>query len=465
MLIRLSRHAFVRHFDNMSEVINQRNDAKYWLQDAEVFLRFIDRTPRREDEIIRMIADVYDCRPEDVAGDFLNFADNISGVLLRGADEAELADQETEFHYYTMAELRGMESVDAGAMEKTPTESEKDGDIVGALAAYFHAHPTPHDLHMDLTSACTERCVHCYIPEYKNRFLPVDAICRIMDEYRAMNGLRITFSGGEPMLHPQFCDILRRARQHDLVIYVLSNLTLLDEETARVLKEVDIHYLQTSVYSMIPEVHEAITRRSGSFAETMRGIDLMRKYDIPLKINTPVMEENFDSWQTVKTFAAERNYKFMSNAGLSGRTNHDNSNLDHALSAEHMACYLRGCQDCDPWQKGVRPGADDPICNILEQKINVDSQGNYYPCDGCHGLILGNCHEMSLEQVWNGVKANELRALKQKDYSDCLVCSDREFCKVCPTNNFSETGDIFKHIPIRCSMAKLKHQIHEEQSC
>ncbi len=455
-----SRHTFLRHFGEMSLSQNQRNGAKYLLRDAEPFLRFIAREPRKEKEIIRDIASFYGCPPEEVAEDFRAFAESISGALLRGENEAELSAQEPEFRYFSAEEVKNLEKGTSFAGDGA-AEPEPEENIADELSAYFQDHPSPQELHIDLTSACTERCVHCYIPDYKNRFLPFETVCRILEEYRGMNGLRVTFSGGEPMLHPQFREILRHARKCDLMIYILSNLTLLDEETAKILAEVDIHYLQTSVYSMIPAVHESITRRPGSFAETMLGIGLMRKYNIPLKINTPVMMENFESWRSVKDFCADQNYKFLSNASLTGRTNHDNSNLDHALTADRMECYLRNCQDCDPWNKSVRKDAEEPICNILEQKINVDSQGNYYPCDGCHGLILGNCNEMSLEQVWNGVKANMLRGVKQKDYLECLNCADREFCKICPTNNFNETGDIFKHIPQRCALAKIKRAVYE----
>ena len=449
----------------MSEVINQRNDAKYWLQDAEPFLRFIAREPRKEEEIIRDIADVYGCPQEDVAEDFRTFAESISGALLRGKNEAEMSAQEPEFRYYSTEELKALEPITPSPVQKGSAKPESEENIYNELSSFFHKHPTPQNLHIDLTSACTERCVHCYIPEYKNQFLPFEKVCRILDEYRGMNGLRVTFSGGEPMLHPHFCDILRYARKCDLMIYILSNLTLMNDEIAETLAEVNIHYLQTSVYSMIPAVHETITRRFGSYAETMRGIGLMRKYNIPLKINTPVMMENYESWRTVKDFCADQNYKFMSNASLTGRTNHDNSNLDHALTADRMECYLRNCQDCDPWNKSVRKDAEEPICNILEQKINVDSLGNYYPCDGCHGLVLGNCDKMTLSEVWNGKIAGKLRALKQKDFGECFVCSDREFCKICPTNNFNETGDIFKHLQRRCVLAKLKHKIYEESQC
>lgn len=464
MIIQLSAHTFIRHYGDISLVQNQRNDAKYFLQDAEPFLRFITREPQTEEAIVAKIAGLYECSPEEIAPDFPDFIQSIRDAVLIGENIDALAEQEEKFQYYSKAEAEA--EIEKSILLGTAGETQNTNNDVNTLINdCIQKNHILSSLHIDLTISCTERCVHCYIPDYPNRFLPFETVCRILDEYRAMGGLKITFSGGEPMLHPQFCEILRHARKCDLMIYILSNLTLMNDEIAQTMAEVNIHYLQASVYSMIPEVHEAITRRPGSFRETMHGIDLMRKYNIPMKINTPVMKENFNSWQSVKDFCAEQNYKFISNASLSGRTNHDNSNLDHALDAVQMSHYLKNCQECDNWGKLPIPDAESPICSILAGNLNIDSQGNYYPCDGCHGLVLGNCNEMNMEQVWHSTKANELRSLKQKDFAECFSCPDREFCKVCPTNNFNETGDIFKHIPNRCMLAKLKRKIYEESLC
>lgn len=464
MLIQLSRHAFVRHFGNMSEVINQRNDAKFWLQDAEPFLRFIDRTPRKEEEIIRDIAGVYGCPPEDVAEDFRAFAENISGALLRGETEAELSTQEPEFRYYTRqeAEAETARSVSLSVERSQETDNFSDSGINDFLIA----HRQISSLHIDLTDGCTERCVHCYVPEYGTKTLSFDAVCKVLKEYRDMGGLEVELSGGEPMCHPQFREILRYARNCDLMITVLSNLTVLDEKTVKTLSDVRIKYLQTSVYSMIPEVHDAITQRPGSFAETMRGIALMREYDVPMKINTPVLKENFGSWRTVEEFCADQNYKFSSNASLLARVNHDCGNLDHGLSAAQMHSYLSSCQSSNPWGPGTfNKQPDDPMCEVCTIKLRLDAAGNYYPCVAGRGLVLGNCHKVTIREAWNSELAEKLRALKQRDFPECFQCKSRCFCLACPAANFNETGDLYRHRPEYCMEPKIKYQLCKEKSC
>ncbi len=446
----------------MSEVVNQRNDAKFFLQDAEPFLRFITCEPQREEAIVAKIAKLYGCSPEEIAPDFAEFVQSLQGAVLTGSTQEELTVQEPEFRYYTKAEAEGKTAQSASV--KTEKQEEDNFGII--INDFLIAHKQICSLHIDLTDACTERCLHCYVPEYGTKTLSFEAVCKVFDEYRVIGGLEVELSGGEPMCHPQFCEILRYARKCDLMITVLSNLTLLNEETVKTLADVRIKYLQTSVYSMVPEIHDAITRRPGSFKETMRGIELMRKYNVPMKINTPVLKENFDSWRTVEEFCADQNYKFSSNATLLAKVNHDCGNLDHGLNSGQMRTYLSDCQHSNPWVAGkFEKQLDDPMCEVCTIKLRLDAAGNYYPCVAGRELVLGNCYNDTMQQAWNSELAEKLRALKQRDFPECFKCKSRCFCMACPAANFNETGDLYKHRPEYCMEPKIKYQLYKEQSC
>lgn len=446
----------------MSEVINQRNDAKYWLQDAEPFLRFIDRTPRKAEEIIEQIAGLYECDPREIAPDFAEFVESLQGAVLTGDTPEELEAKEPEFRYYTKQEAEA----ETEKSVSLPSERLQEPDNFSDSTEFLIAHKQIISLHIDLTDACTERCVHCYVPEYGTKTLALEIVCKVLDEYRSIGGLEVELSGGEPMCHPQFCEILKYARKCDLMITVLSNLTLLDEKIVKTLADVRIKYLQTSVYSMIPEVHDAITRRPGSYKETMRGIALMRKYNVPMKINTPVLKENFESWRTVEEFCADQNYKFSSNASLLARVNHDCGNLDHGLNAGQMLSYLSSCQSSNPWGPGkFDKQPDDPMCEVCTVKLRLDAAGNYYPCAAGRGLVLGNCHKVTMREAWNSELAEKLRALRQRDFPECFQCKSRCFCLACPAANFNETGDLYRHRPEYCMEPKIKYQLCKEKSC
>ena len=58
-------------------------------------------------------------------------------------------------------------------------------------------------LQMDITQACTERCIHCYIPEYNPVFLPFEDICRVLDEFRDGKLGRVTLELPPAEAEPQ----------------------------------------------------------------------------------------------------------------------------------------------------------------------------------------------------------------------------------------------------------------------
>ena len=135
--------------------------------------------------------------------------------------------------------------------------------------------------------------------------------------------------------------------------------------------------------------------------------------------------------------------------------------MEHALTpAELEQLLAKNPQIFYKQYPSENPSPDEKVCDVGKSRICLDSQGNYYPCDGTHGLVLGNVREHTLAEVWYGEKMNALRNLKNRDFPACAVCDDRRFCKVCPAHNFNATGDILKHAPIKCAWAAVKKKIY-----
>lgn len=57
-----------------------------------------------------------------------------------------------------------------------------------------------------------------------------------------MNIIHVTLSGGEPLLHKDIIGFLRKCREFDLSVNVLSNLTLLNDKIISEMKK--IHFFQ-----------------------------------------------------------------------------------------------------------------------------------------------------------------------------------------------------------------------------
>ena len=123
--------------------------------------------------------------------------------------------------------------------------------------------PYLRNLQIELTDACNERCIHCYLPNAKKdrcKALSKEQVIDILHQYREMEGLKIVFSGGEILLHPHLFHILEECRRLNLMILLQSNLVSLTEMEIQKMKDLDVFNVQVSLYSTDEYIHEKIGR-------------------------------------------------------------------------------------------------------------------------------------------------------------------------------------------------------------
>ena len=73
--------------------------------------------------------------------------------------------------------------------------------------------------------------MHCYIPPTcKDTAINSELLFKILQEGRNLNIIHVTLSGGEPLLHKDFLSFLKKCRELDLAVNVLTNLTLLNDK-------------------------------------------------------------------------------------------------------------------------------------------------------------------------------------------------------------------------------------------
>jgi radical SAM protein with 4Fe4S-binding SPASM domain len=417
------------------------------MENAGAILDEVKRDWRGVEEIVRAVATKFACEAGDVR-------EGVEAVF------GELAGQ-----WFVEVETTG--KVDENDHEVCPTASIPEGQVDDwtPLGGFYQRHGLPSELHLDLTDGCNERCVHCYLPKGGAHFLDTGIALKVLKEFREAQGLTVFISGGECMLHRDFEAILRRARELELNIVVMSNLTLCNWKMVALLKEVEPQFVNVSLYAVSESIHDGITQVQGSCRKTKTAMDVLLAAGVPVRIATPFMKENKGCVEELKAFARKRRIHLIPDAEIFGPIDHSCSNRNHALSlaeletlvAENKEVFAKGCAEPE------RCVPDAKVCDIGDARLNLDAEGRYYPCDGFHGAIIGDARKDSLWEVWMGEALNRLRALKNRDFGECAACADRAWCKVCPMRNFNETGDMFRHAPWRCGAAKVYRRIFEEQ--
>ena len=319
-------------------------------------------------------------------------------------------------------------------------------------------------IHVDISGLCNEHCVHCYIPDkFKNTTMPSEMFWRILEQSRACNVLNITISGGEPMLNPNLLDFVRSCRSDNFSVNLLSNLTLLTDEMVSEFEQSPLLSIQTSLYSMVPEVHDSITKSKGSFAKTKRAIEVLYEHNIPMQINCPVMKQNKDCYQDVLDWAKSLNIEASSDYMLFGCFDGFGKNLQCRLELSEVEEIIRNEKQNEAQVKEHQYNLDSytSICPVCSSSICVSHLGDIYPCEGWQSLILGNIMESTISQIWGeSPVVHKLRNLSIHNFPKCLSCADKDFCSICLLRNVNESPTLdYKDVnPYFCEIARIKKQ-------
>ena len=337
---------------------------------------------------------------------------------------------------------------------------------------YFKGEPQLTNLHIEITSRCNERCVHCYIPnDNKVNNIEPSLFYNILEQCNDMKLLHLTLSGGEPMLHPNFCDFLKKCKEYDFSINILTNLTLLNDDIISEMKRNPLLGVQVSLYSMNSDIHDEITQMKGSFEKTKNAILKLIENNIPMQISCPIMKQNKNNYNDVKEWAKKHNIHVGDDYTIIAKYDHTTQNLSNRLSINEAEELINNIINTDikyvekieeEVERKKNSPYDDYVCSICNSSICITESGNVYPCAGWQDNIVGDVKETSLKNIWeNSEKVKYLRGIKKRDFPKCIQCLEKEYCTMCMVRNANEDpmGDPLVVNEYFCEIAKLNKKI------
>ena len=337
------------------------------------------------------------------------------------------------------------------------------------------------------TRTCNLKCRHCYMSsdakKYQNELTTAEAK-QFIDDLADFNVPVLLFSGGEPLIRPDFFELADYAAKKGVRPTLSTNGTLITPEVARKIKDIGVGYVGISLDGL-REVNDKFRGKAGAFEAAMNGIKNCVAVDQRVGLRFTINHHNIQELENIFDFIEEENINRVCFYHLvySGR---GNQMMDEDVTAEEsrraMDIIIRRTRDfeerglkkeiltvdnhCDGvymYLKELQEGKDE-LAQQIKKYISmnggnrsgmafaeVDPLGYVHPDQFTQHHTFGNVRERKFGDIWQDTTNPIMAGLKDRKPLLKGRCSKCKFLDNC-NGNFrtraeARTGDFWESDP------------------
>lgn len=289
-----------------------------------------------------------------------------------------------------------------------------------------------------LSEYCNLKCQMCRRPSVA-LFMDAQWCKEVMTEAADVGVEIISFSGGEPFVHPKILELLEHAFSTGLRVQMVSNGTLIREKHLELLSNLDC--LTISIDGT-EAAHDKIRARPGTYQRSLKTLRLLaEKSDIQWGTNTVMQRDNYDclyeSFRTIQQIGGMKYaYCGFSHVEVVPETTHLQMTPDEEASAyEQLVQIEAACRETNTW-------FNDRELLLKHFTTYARKTKRYRPIDGCkipqkfigfsdHGFYL--CWHQG-----RNIRDRSLVAALRSELADDIVREGLEKrCVACNCFNYS----------------------------
>lgn len=336
--------------------------------------------------------------------------------------------------------------------------------------------PRPFSLLCELTYRCPLQCPYCSNPINFARYsqeLNTEEWKRVLGEAAAMGVVQAHFSGGEPLLRADVCQIIAHAQSLGLYTNLSTGGTLLSEELAKQLRAAGLDSLQVSIQDSAAACSDSMAGGPPSFEKKIRAARVAKDAGFALTLNVVLQRQNIGRIEAIiglaEDLGAER--LELANTQFNGWALKNRSALlPTRVQVEHAARVARAARQR---LKGkmeilyVLPDYFEPFPKACLHGwgrvfMTVAPDGAVLPCQTAReisGLQFANVRKLSLEKIW--FESEAFCKFRGTDWlpEPCRSCPRKETdFGGCRCQAFLLAGDAAVTDPV-CSLSAKHHLI------
>ena len=321
----------------------------------------------------------------------------------------------------------------------------------------------------NVTRTCNLRCKHCYsdsASDIVEKELSTKEALSLIDNLAEFNVPVILFSGGEPLLRPDFFELVDYAGKKGIRATISTNGTLITPDLARDIKRAGVSYVGISLDG-IGENNDRFRGKKGAFEAALQGIQYCRREDQRVGLRFTINKHNYLELPEIFKLLEEEDIPRVCFYHLvySGR---GSKMIEEDISHEETRSALDLI--IDRTENFHRKGLDKEVLTVdnhadgvyvylklLQQdpvrakealsllRLNggnrsgiaigqIDWQGNVHPDQFTQNHHLGNITQTSFAEIWGSPTSEILKGLKERKSLLTGRCKQCRWLDICNGN-------------------------------
>lgn len=314
----------------------------------------------------------------------------------------------------------------------------------------------PETLTLMMTEGCNLNCPHCLLdcqPAGRVSPVPGKIIMRLAAEFSELGGKGLWLTGGDPLTHPDWLEILRFSCDQPGLkeVCLQTNATLMSEEDIQDLLSLprDKLALQISLEGSNPDTHDLV-RGKGSFEVTIRVLRLLSEAGLGdrTRVAFTEMRHNYDELpemiELVHTLGLGR---LVSGTLVKGGRSLHHDWIEQPRSSQIRVLITKYHQEpafseiyervgniaAIEWFKG-RNNPGDQGCHCIRTPF-INARGKMYPCVMVlnDALAVDHAHDRSLKKTISDAlpkwaEVPKISRRRSASLRACQGCPGRAHC-------------------------------------
>jgi MoaA/NifB/PqqE/SkfB family radical SAM enzyme len=286
------------------------------------------------------------------------------------------------------------------------------GFLQPILQRFVKPYLPPKVLMLAVTYKCQAKCVHCGMDNYIKKQmteLSREEISLVLDQAAAMGIEYMYYFGGEPLVRPDFVDLVRDAAKRGFEVRFDTNALLLDKTMMKRLTDAGkIYIVGISIDSPDPAEHDDNRKVPGSFDAVVKAIGHCREAGIPVHLSYYVTKNGLHNGDLARVIELGKKWKVsgirLMSPIICGRLL-DSPEMKFTTEEEQkLATYF------EPGfvYKEQDDLSEDYKCPAFKREyVYISPYGEVQPC--CFvPLHFGNVRDDSLETILDRMWGNKL---------------------------------------------------------